>query len=227
MPRCAPIPEHAPGLRRRSPLERRAMPRRNRAPPRQTASVRRVPWNAAAARTISWSRALSTSRHLVDVDEECFELGRARVGVSDERRERVGHPVWRLLRMEIGRDADEAPVDRDPALPDLLVTQRQLADTVGDDRPNANLAAFRVDSHHVAGLDAFLLSQTRRDLDERFGLQLNEERDLLRDVVLVFGESVRRRDDRKLVRLPETVLALRGLIVQARDRRGGDGRGEG
>src|ERR1700693_1980247 len=126
--------------------------------------------------------------------------------------------------MEIGRDADEAPVDRDADLPDLLVTQRQLADTVGDDRPNVNLAAFRIDLDHVTGLDALLLSQTRRDLYKRFGLQLNEERDLLRDVVFVLGQPIRRRDDRKLVRLPETVLALRGLIVQERDRRGGDGR---
>src|SRR5262245_63510863 len=96
---------------------------------------------------------------LLDVDEERLELWRLRIGVADERRERVGE-VTHL------RHALEAPVDRNAHGVDLGAVAVERLDTLGDADQAPDLAAVGVHLHPVAVLDALLARQVLADLDE-------------------------------------------------------------
>src|SRR6266404_8416084 len=75
--------------------------------------------------------------------------------------------------------------------------------------------------HLVAALDALLVCELLRDLDEGLRLQLNEVRYVLGDVVLVLGQAVARGDVRELLRPSEAIRPARRFVVEERDRRGG------
>src|SRR5215469_3206412 len=68
----------------------------------------------------------------LDVYEESLRLGRARVRIADERRERVREPVLRAVRMHVGRNTDVAPVYRDADLPRFRAAQIELTDAISD-----------------------------------------------------------------------------------------------
>ena len=104
---------------------------------------------------------------LLDVDQERLELRRPRVGVAHERRQRVGEPVGALGRIAVGRDADEAPVDRDADVVDLLA-----ADLSGPSRLVTTAATSslpRLDDTRTRSpvLMPFSLRQLLGHLDER------------------------------------------------------------
>src|SRR5439155_22312209 len=57
---------------------------------------------------------------LLQVHKEGLEFRRIGIGVADERSQGIGQPVRALAWIFLGRDADEAPVNRDADLEDLL-----------------------------------------------------------------------------------------------------------
>src|SRR6185312_4315672 len=104
----------------------------------------------------------------LDVHEERLELRRPRSDVADHRRERVREPVLRQLGVLLGGHADEAPVDRDADLEDLLVSREgDRAETLRDERGDLELAALTRDADAVAVPNALLRGKLLGHLDER------------------------------------------------------------
>src|SRR5205085_4245833 len=173
----------------RSPARPQAPRRAASARPRTRSAPRARERARGARRTRSCSPR--ASRDLLDVHEERLELGRARVRVADEWRERISEPVLRKLRIAFGRDADEAPVDRDADRVGLAVAgERHRTEPLRDERRDLELASHARDAHPVAVLDALLRGELLGDLDERLRLQTDEQRHVLRHVVLVLGEAI-------------------------------------
>src|SRR5450755_892970 len=123
--------------------------RRRPRPPRGAA-------NGCEAPSGSWSR-------LLDVDDERLVFRRLRVGVADDRRQRV-HEVARL------GDADEAPVDRQAHRVRAFAVDVERGDSLGHDRNGLDVAALGAHLDPVAVGDALLLAELLADLDELFGL---------------------------------------------------------
>src|SRR6266508_1589710 len=186
------------------PPRRRAVQRRRSGSPPRTDGVRGAPPPAGGG---SPTGSPSPS-HLLDVDEEGFELGRTRTGVTDERRERVGEPVL------TGVDANETPVDRDANLVDLLPVHLKRPKAFRHDRADLELAPLRRHTHLVTGLDPLLPGELGGHLDEGLRLELDKLLDVLGDVVLVLGEPVGRRDVRELRRGTEPVGPTSCLVVE-------------
>src|SRR6266508_821258 len=187
----------------RPPRRRAVQCRRSGSPPR-TDGVRGAPPPAGGG---SPTGSPSPS-HLLDVDEEGFELGGTRTGVTDERRERVGEPVL------TGVDADETPVDRDTDLVDLLPVHLDRTKALGHHRAYFQLAALGRHPYLVAGLDPLLPGELGRHFDEGLRLELHQLLDLLGDVVLVLGEPVGGGHVRELRRAAEPLRSAGGLVVK-------------
>src|SRR5579884_4311492 len=101
------------------------------AAPRQTGSARGGASPAAAATSRPrWPPArIPRPSELLQIYEERLELWRPRIGVADEWSQRIRKPVLRLLRIQLRRDSDKAPVDRNSDLPDLLSCHCQWTET--------------------------------------------------------------------------------------------------
>src|ERR1700742_191745 len=121
-------------------------------------------WDLEAVGTWLSSSLRRRSGDRLDVNEERLDLRRLRVGVTDERRQRVRAEA--LLRR-----AHEPPVQRDADDVNGLAVAHQRLDALGDDRLGLDRAALRPDADHAAGLDALLLRQHFADLDEKLRLE--------------------------------------------------------
>src|SRR5690349_11118527 len=100
---------------------------------------------------------------LLDLDEERLELGRLRVAVADDGRERVGE--------EAGlRDARESPVDRNADRVHDFPFDRQRPDALRDHRDRFDVTAVRAHLHAPAVRDADFGRERFADLDELLGL---------------------------------------------------------
>src|SRR6266852_4705127 len=194
-------------------LRARAQKRAPARPPARGIAEAVAPRNRAArrarahdrgARRTSWSRQRAVSRDLLDVHEERLELRRSRVRVTDKWRERVGEPVLRQLWVPLGGYADEAPVDRYPDLIDRRVPgELHWPEPFGHESRDLELAARAGDAHAISVLDALRVGQLLRDLHEGLRLETDEERHVLRHVVLVLGQPVARSHVGVLVDLAE------------------------
>src|SRR5713226_9178022 len=101
-----------------------AGPHRNRAARLRTGACAAAPWCGSVDPSTDWRRRLPAASHLLQVDQEGLELGRARVRIADERRESVGQPVAAVIRVTVGGDAHITPVDWNPDLEHLLPRDR-------------------------------------------------------------------------------------------------------
>src|ERR1700730_1129998 len=79
---------------------------------------------------------------LLQVHEEGFELWRIGIGVAHKRRQCVGQPIRALARVGISRNADEAPVDWNADLEDLLAIDHGRAEPLCHQRQALDLAAL-------------------------------------------------------------------------------------
>src|SRR5712672_2670270 len=96
---------------------------------------------------------------LLDLDEKRFELRRLRVGITDERRQRVGD--------EAGfRKALEAPVDGNADVVQRLAVHLQRSQPLGHDGHGIDVAAIRGHLDPIARSDAELISQRLANLHE-------------------------------------------------------------
>ena len=123
-----------------------------------------------------------------------------------------------MARVAVRRNADVAPVNRDPDLVDLLAGDRHRSQPFGHERQNFDLASLRRYPDLVAALDALLAGQLIRNLDERFGLELHEVWHVLGHVVLVLGEPVAGGDVWELLGCAEPGRSAGRLVVEKRDR---------
>src|SRR5438034_6800943 len=104
-------------------------------------------------------------------------------------------------------------MDRYPDLVDLLIAgKRHRAESFGDERDDLELPARAGHANAVAVLDALIVGELLRHLDEGLRLQAHEEWHVLRDVMLVLGESVARRDVRVVSDLAEAVRPACRLV---------------
>src|SRR4029079_12717795 len=88
----------------------------------------------------------------------------------------------------------------------------------GDERNDLELASTARHADAVAALDGLLVGQLLRYFDESLGLQSDQQRHVLSDVVLMLGEAVARRDVWEVRDLAEPVRAARSLVVEERHR---------
>src|SRR6187549_716819 len=96
----------------------------------------------------SWSSWSSWTSGLLQLDQERLVLRRPGVGVHGERGQHVGERPGVVL------GAGEAPVDREPDLPDLLAVDLERREPLGHHRDAADLAARRAHHHLAAVKDA-------------------------------------------------------------------------
>src|SRR5690606_18359998 len=174
---------------------------------------------AGPAAAASWSRSVGRCLAtrvpwrllgLFHADEERLELGRLHVRVADERGQRIREEAR-------FRDPGEAPVERNADRVHGAAVDVERFDALRDDGDRGDAAAIRLDMHAIPGHDAELLREPLADLDELLGLDHRVEPHVLRPVVEVLREPVRRADVRETLgiaeRLPVSVEYARRRIT--------------
>src|ERR1700704_2647663 len=133
---------------------------------------------------------------LLYLDKEGFELRRLRVGITDERRQRVGD--------EAGfRKALEAPVDGNADVVQRLAVHLERSQLLGDDGHCIDVATVRGDLDAIAGSDAELFAQRVADLHELLRLDDRIQAYMFGPIVEVFRGPLGRRRVGELIRLAQ------------------------
>src|SRR5689334_16446293 len=165
--------------------------------------VERLPQTAAEERRTSRACGIIAllPSCLLEPDEKGLELRRPRVrvhrGGRQEIRERAG---------VASGAGGVSPVERESDLPERLAVDLQGAQTLGDHRGSLERSARRGDLDLGAVGDALLPGERLRDLDEEPRLELVQDLRVLRPVVVVLGEPVRRADDGEVLAIAVDVL---------------------
>src|SRR5450759_1877636 len=173
-----------------------------------------LPQTEAEERRISrlCTLMIVASSRLLELDEERLELGRPRVwihrGGRQESRQRSGMP---------GGAGRVAPVEGEADLPQLLPVDLQRKQPLRDHRDAFDGSARGGDLHLRSVLDALLLGESDRDLDEETGLELVEDVGVLCPVVVVLRQPVRRAHDREVSLLSVGILVV-GELLRHRTR---------